>query len=159
MKSAIKHLAILPLLTCALSLTAQEPAKTVVNWRAEHARDKANSTNVAIDEHRGLDSTGTPAKAVWVRNFDKAGTYSFRIRYNAIAGRDMTFTLNGKEISTKGMNAKPKADDSMDCDKDASWRTLGDYYFNAGPNTLVATPVPADGKLPHICQFEAILQN
>jgi hypothetical protein len=158
MKITLKHFAALPL---ALALTAatQEPAKTINNWRAEHSRDKINSTNVAIDAHRGLESTGTPAKAIWVRTFDKPGTYSFRIKYNPIAGRDMTFSLNGKDLPLKGLNAKPKSNDSMDCDADAQWRTLGDFTFVAGPNTLIATPVPADGKLPHICQFEAILQN
>ncbi|MDE1162027.1 MAG: hypothetical protein PW792_08790 [Acidobacteriaceae bacterium] len=127
------------------------------NWRAEHSRDKVSSTNVTIDESRGLDSTGTPAKAVWVRDFPTAGTYLFKIKYTPIAGREVKLTVNGKIVGTKGMNAKPSATPEMDCEK-ASWRPLGDVKFTAGANTIVMEPVAVDGKLPHVCQFDAELE-
>ncbi|MFC6644087.1 hypothetical protein ACFQBQ_00445 [Granulicella cerasi] len=154
MKNTIRIASIAILSAASFAANAQA---THNNWRAEHSRDKVNSTNVTIDDKRGLDSTGTPAKAVWVRQFPTAGKYMLKLKYTPIAGRAMKVTINGQEISTKGLNAKPKDNPDMDCEK-AAWRELGEVKFNEGANTIIMEPIPADGKLPHVCQFDAELE-
>ncbi len=158
MKNIARYASLAVLAACTTTLLVAQSGKVINNWRAEHSRDTTSSTNVKIDEKRGLETTGTPAKAVWVRQFTAAGPYMLKIRYTPIANRPVKLTINGAEVSTKGLNAKPAAEPDLDCEK-ASWRVIGEVKFVQGANTLVMEPLAADGKLPHICQFEAELEQ
>jgi hypothetical protein len=143
-------------LICGSSLFWGQTSGVVNNWRAEHSRDTAESTNVQIDAHRGLETTGTPARAVWSRQVAVAGTYLLRVKYNPIAGREMKLAFNGTAVPTSGMNAKYGSDNDLDCEVSAKWRPLGNVTAVSGVNTLVIDPVDPAGKLPHICSWELV---